>query len=363
MVEFEYTLLIVHNSAEVREDLIKLFDGTAPENMEALDMNIQYREYEGKISVHIHGDEGPKEEQRKLFIHTATSAQEYRMSWRDHLHHAVLLNLALPEDTFSEPRKETGMNLLKEIKRDHPQTEVIVFTDQMVANRAIEAVKNGAFYFIQQPQIYLEFVQALVARIIQMTEGTYLDTLTDLYNRRFFQNSLKDFWEESSHTTAYPRRDHRTDLSLIQIDLNDFKNINDTYGHPEGDKALHHIARIIAGSFRKTDVIGRIGGDEFAAIVPYTDHLKALEIAERLRYQIEVQQLELRRGNVQEKVRLTISAGVATYPQPNPVSNVEAFVKAADEALYHAKKEFKKNAVCGYRDNGMIFSVTLNGMK
>ncbi len=358
MAEFEYSLLIVHNDQQVTEDLVELFRGQSADHFEDSEIDIRYWEFEGMIRVHISTKDGPEEEERKLFIHTASSAQEYRMLWRDHIHHAVLLNLTLPEDPLSVPSREIGMNLLKEIRHDHPNSEVIVFTDQMVASPAIEAIRNGAFYFIQQPCIHLEFVQALVARIIQMTEGAYLDTLTGLYNRRFFESSLKNFWEESVGSGERGRRDRGGDLSLILIDLIDFRVVNDRYLHKGGDAALLHAARFLGACFRKTDILSRIGGDEFAVIVPYTDHRRALEAAERTRQQIQTSSLHLmhKTNNVIENVTFAISAGVATYPTPNTASTMDDLVKAADEALYHAKEKSNKNVVCGYDNDGQIFS-------
>ena len=356
MAEFEYNLLIIHNIKEVRDDIISLFGGGLPQNSKfPEDMIFTSREFVGNVMIESSDSENQQERSRKLYIHTATSAQDYRIHWSDHIHHAVLLNLALPEEEYTEPGKEIGMTLLKEIKRDHPETEVIVFTDLLVLNWAIEAVKNGAFYFIEQPRIPTEFVKALVVRIIQMTEKAHLDSLTALHNRRFFQSSLKNHWDEFNRIGEEKRIIQSKYLSLILIDFDDFKTVNDVCGHPGGDRALQLVAGKIEERFRKTDVKGRIGGDEFAVLLPHMDHLGALKLAERVRAEIERHgqgfEYEVRRN----RVDLTISAGVATYPIPNAFPELDQFISEADRALYEGKRKFGKNSVCGYGKDGKIY--------
>ena len=349
MAEFEYNILIIHNVKEVRDDLIEVFGGHLPQDTrQPDDMVSDYWEFEGLINVTLPMVKGPRKESRKLFIHTAASAREYRFRWRNHIHHVVLLNLTLPEDESARPQKEVGMDLLREIKQDHPDSEVIVFTEQMVLDRAIEAIENGAFYFIQQPHIYLGFVKTLVARIIQMMEGAYADPLTGLSNRRFFQSSLQNYWEEYFRISGDDRRERKGFLSLVMMDVDSFKRINDTHGHPEGDATLRFVAEMIDERFRKTDIKGRIGGDEFAVILPDTEHKDALNRAERLREKIKTESITSQKNEAEKEEPRTISAGVATFPVPNNVSDLEEFVKAADDALYFAKREFKKDCVCGY---------------
>ena len=124
-------------------------------------------------------------------------------------------------------------------------------------------------------------------------------------------------------------------LSIMMIDIDDFKKFNDSRGHIHGDIALKEISRILKENCRKMDIICRYGGEEFAVILPHTNKQDALFLAERIRKSVQEQEIL--------KNRFTISIGIASAPRD--VTEKESLVKKADEALYEAKRSGKNRVV------------------
>lgn len=148
------------------------------------------------------------------------------------------------------------------------------------------------------------------------------DSLTDLYNRQYLMERLEN---EMSRTRRYKRP-----LSLIMLDLDHFKEVNDRYGHLAGDAVLASTASIVSSTLRETDFAGRYGGEEFVIVMPETDIQGASEYAERLRRTMEGRKHEIPQG---EKISVTFSAGVAEMSG----GDTEELIALADEALYRAK--------------------------
>jgi two-component system cell cycle response regulator len=157
------------------------------------------------------------------------------------------------------------------------------------------------------------------------------DGLTGLYNYRHFHEVL-------THQVQVSRR-YEWPLSLLFLDIDDFKIINDTWGHPEGDLALKALAGFLETHVRQADMICRYGGEEFSVLMPQSSTTQAFHLADRLREEIAVTPIPVS----QTEVRLTVSIGVATL---EPHMSGEDLVKAADAGLYQAKKS-GKNRVCG----------------
>lgn len=162
------------------------------------------------------------------------------------------------------------------------------------------------------------------------------DELTKLYNHRYFVKSLNDELKRAGR--------YKQNLSLVMIDVDFFKNYNDTHGHLKGNDVLKEIARILAGTVRDVDIVARYGGEEFSIILPQTDKEKAVATAERIRAAVEG--FNFYKGETQPGGRVTISLGVATFPHDGKASS--DVVGRADEALYQAKRE-GKNRVCVYK--------------
>ncbi len=155
-------------------------------------------------------------------------------------------------------------------------------------------------------------------------EQAIRDPLTGLYNRRYFFEALEKEVQRSER--------YGSDASLALFDVDDFKRINDTCGHAVGDEVLREIGRIVEGLIRPTDSFARIGGEEFALLMPETKQLDALLIAERLRTAIC-------RHRIIPDRRVTLSGGVASCPQD--ASRREELERLADTALYWAKRHGK----------------------
>jgi len=162
-------------------------------------------------------------------------------------------------------------------------------------------------------------------------EMAITDGLTKLYTRRYLYGRLNDEVLRShrySHT-----------LSLLMIDIDKFKNLNDTWGHQAGDAMLVEIAAAIRKIIRVTDIAGRYGGEEFCIILPETPHNGAMIVAQRLRKTVEKSEVT----HNSQKIKATMSIGVATYPFHG--NSVETLIRSADRALYQAKHE-GRNRVC-----------------
>lgn len=160
------------------------------------------------------------------------------------------------------------------------------------------------------------------------------DGLTQLYVRRHFM-------EELAKELRRARRYHRP-LTVVMMDIDHFKRINDTYGHPVGDEVLRELGRRLRQSARQDDVLGRYGGEEFIAALVETNKERGLQAAERLRRSVEEQPFSTRAG----ALAVTISLGLASFPED--AEEMEDLIQKADQALYRAKEE-GRNRVVAYR--------------
>lgn len=158
------------------------------------------------------------------------------------------------------------------------------------------------------------------------------DGLTGLFNHRHVHELLREEFERS-HRTGEP-------IAVAMLDLDRFKRINDTYGHPTGDVILYETARIIGETAREIDMPGRYGGEEFIAILPNTVEEEAQQFAERVRQAVEG---HVYRDEANE-IRMTLSCGVASFPTEG-VDSPESLLKRADEALYVAKESGRNRVV------------------
>ena len=159
------------------------------------------------------------------------------------------------------------------------------------------------------------------------------DPLTGLYNRRFLEKRME---QEIS-------RSLRQDLALtvVLLDLDNFKHYNDLCGHLAGDKALKRTARILQHSAREMDIVTRYGGEEFCILLPGTSKKESLLVAERIRHAIEKESFP--REQSLPSGRLTASMGIATFPADG--NTPRALINAADIALYRAKTEGRNRTI------------------
>jgi diguanylate cyclase (GGDEF)-like protein len=175
--------------------------------------------------------------------------------------------------------------------------------------------------------------------VLERTERSAMtDWLTGLYNRGAFRASAL---RELRRAQRYRQR-----LSLLLFDLDDFKIVNDRYGHERGDLVLRETSRLVGKLVRDVDVAGRYGGEEFAVLLPETGREGAASVAERIRCAVAQQSWE--RGPLDEPIRMTISGGIAVYPEDG--GELNDLFRQADAALYRAKATGKDRIVWEYME-------------
>src|SRR5690606_850637 len=165
--------------------------------------------------------------------------------------------------------------------------------------------------------------QAIEGRLVEQQRLALLDMLTQLPNRQAYEQRLL---EEYERWKRYARP-----LALAVCDIDNFKSINDTFGHLAGDKVLRIIARTLTQRLRKTDFIARFGGEEFVILMPETDRQGALQIIEAIREAVASCPFHFR----DEPLSITLSAGIAEFAD---TTSPEAIFERADTALYQAKQ-------------------------
>ena len=173
------------------------------------------------------------------------------------------------------------------------------------------------------------------AQYQEMLAGSINDKLTGLFNRRYFD-------EIFSQQVALAERYHN-DFTILFLDIDDFKEINDTYGHVAGDRALAAIAQVIGEQKRTSDVAARFGGEEFVVLMPHTDNISGYIFAERLRREIET----LRIPFEDTLLQLTVSGGIASFPLNT--EKPRQLLQLADSAVYLAKGA-GKNTIAHYKE-------------
>lgn len=237
--------------------------------------------------------------------------------------------------TETRSAKMNGIEVSRAVQRASPETNVIVLTFYSFISSAIEAMEAGAYGYITKPLNISEIrivTQRAVERFFLLSANAdkdyyaqlvVLDGLTGLYNRRYFNELM---------TLEFSKLNRGQDvLSLIMIDIDNFKKYNDTNGHPAGDKLLKDAAQVFSSSVREIDSVCRYGGEEFAILLPQADKDEAALVAERLRAQVNLY------------LGSTISIGIASSPAD--AQDAQTLIDKADAALYQAKQT-GKNKFC-----------------
>ncbi|GGP87601.1 sensor domain-containing diguanylate cyclase [Shewanella ulleungensis] len=165
----------------------------------------------------------------------------------------------------------------------------------------------------------------------QLEELSQTDGLTQLHNRRHWQLCMEKEFERHSR--------YGDTSTLVMIDIDNFKQVNDKYGHPAGDKVIQHIAYLLKQSLRETDCAGRYGGEEFAVVLSKTTADEALHFTERLRQRIE--ESEVAFDN--RLIKVTVSLGINDLS--SQIDNSSNWLSGADKALYIAKQEGRNKSV------------------
>lgn len=161
-----------------------------------------------------------------------------------------------------------------------------------------------------------------------------MDPVTNIYNKRYFTERLQQEFSLAKR--------NKTELSLIMIDLDFFKKINDTYGHLAGDFILGKLSEVFSSMTRNEDIVARYGGEEFVAILPGSSEEGAVICAERIREKIAQTPFIFER----ETINITVSIGIATLDENNFFGSYEDFIEAADNCLYRSKKNGRNCTTC-----------------
>jgi len=257
----------------------------------------------------------------------------------------VMTDIVMPQ--FS------GIELLNAIKAINPGAQIIVMTSYASLDTALAALRAGAYDYLTKPFEDIDLITStterawekvqliqenkkLVAQLQMQTEFleqankqlkelAIRDGLTGLHNHRSFQEKMI---AELNRAQRYAKP-----FSLLFIDLDYFKTYNDTNGHLKGDDLLRELAKLFMQTFRKTDIVARYGGDEFAAILPETDKEQTRQLAAKL-HQLVAEHPFANRETMPGK-RITVSIGSSTYPADG--QNTHTLMSHADQVMYAAK--------------------------
>jgi diguanylate cyclase (GGDEF)-like protein len=245
-----------------------------------------------------------------------------------------------------------GMEICRRIKANarFDAHQVIVLSGYGSLDARVEALDLGADDYIIKPFHPLELLarvnasrrvvemqKQLVAMAERLEELSVRDALTGVYNRRHFGTALHNAFD---HSTRYQRP-----LSVAIIDVDRFKNINDSLGHQAADVVLAEVAKRFTRSVRSTDYLARYGGEEFVALLPETELDDALCFAEKLRQEVAAAPVELADGSA---VPVTVSVGAASLSHTTFTTPAE-MVAAADLALYRAKHNGRNRVEAEWR--------------
>lgn len=253
----------------------------------------------------------------------------------------ILLDVMLPELSGFEVCRQ-----LKENEDTFP-IQIVMITSLIDLNYKIRGIGVGADDYLVKP-IHKEelctrigalfkkknYLDHLREKIDAAVQAAIIDGLTGVYNRDYFNHFLKLEMKRSQR--------YRHPLSLLMIDVDNFKSFNDTHGHVAGDMALRQIGELLKKGLREIDLAARYGGEEFAAVLPYADQNTALMVAERLLSSI-------RKNNAATPTLCPcVSIGLAVSPMH--ANSAQALIIAADSALYSAKRN-GRNRIRMYEDN------------
>ena len=248
-------------------------------------------------------------------------------------HHVCLLDYRLNDD-------KDGLALLREARTAGNRTPTIFLTAETDPALDESALQAGAMDFL----VKSEFTPRMLARAVryaiklgetleQLRLLATRDPLTGLRNRREFERLLADEWLRSAR--------FKRSFALVICDIDFFKKVNDTYGHPAGDAVLKHVASLLTGQLRSVDHLARVGGEEFAIIMVETDARGAEETMKRLLVLMSESPCTL--PDSTQSISVTMSAGIAMMPVD--AEDTKALFEAADKALYTAKRTGRNRVI------------------
>jgi two-component system, cell cycle response regulator len=290
-----------------------------PDNLEIISTRLRFRGYE--VSLAERGEEAIAK------VHEEAPD-------------LILLDIMMPDmDGYEVARRIRA-------ERDLPYIPIIVVTARDSTEDKVTGLDAGADDYLTKPINFPE-LEARVRSMLrikrlqdqleeknrELEQLSISDGLTGLYNHRHLHEILAEEYERSRRTEE--------PMSVVMLDLDRFKDVNDTHGHQAGDRVLQELAAILRECAREIDKLGRYGGEEFMAILPDSDAEAGAVFAERVRELVENQRFEIQ---ADEPLRMTISAGVASFPD-HGADNPRRLVHQADLALYSAKHSGRNQVV------------------
>jgi len=233
-----------------------------------------------------------------------------------------------------------GLELVRETRKTLGKNELCIIAISSHEDEEMNALflKHGANDFIKKPFSKEEFscrinnsIEAL-ENLHALTNHANRDFLTGLYNRRYFYEHMAEYILEA--------KENAEQFSVAVVDIDNFKNINDTYGHNAGDKVIVSLADILRANLSHRDIIARFGGEEFCLVIKNTDTSHSLPILERLRTAVQNANIKI---DAHASLNITISIGLAAF---NEEDDLETSINQADMMLYKAKQEGKNRIAC-----------------
>jgi diguanylate cyclase (GGDEF)-like protein len=276
---------------------------------------------------------------RGFVIETASNGEEALHVVRENPPHLILLDVMMPI--------MDGYEVCRRIKQDDslPYIPIILVTARDSTQDKVEGLDAGADDYLTKPINFPE-LEARVRSMLRikrlqdeldqknrelelankrLRKLSITDGLTDLFNHRHIHELLHEEFERTRRSGE--------PLAVAMLDLDRFKLVNDTFGHPTGDVILYETARILRETAREIDMVGRYGGEEFVVILPGTDEEAAAQFADRVRVAVS----EYLFRDEANEVTMTVSGGVASFPGLD-IDHPDVLIKRADEALYAAKE-------------------------
>jgi diguanylate cyclase (GGDEF)-like protein len=234
-----------------------------------------------------------------------------------------------------------GIELAQVIRQidEYVSTPIVFLSSEEDFNKQIQARNFGGDDFLTKPikaKHLSALVQSRLERLKTLRSFMVRDSLTGLYNHTSVRGRL------AQEITRCDRQN--STLAVAMLDLDHFKEVNDTYGHPTGDTVLKSLARLLQQRLRHSDVVGRYGGEEFISILLDANKEDAYQVIDEIRQHFsKIQHYSSNQG----VFTVTFSCGIATVPE---FSTVHALIAAADQALYRAKANGRNQVVLANRD-------------
>jgi diguanylate cyclase (GGDEF)-like protein len=270
-------------------------------------------------------------------VYAVRDSREALVTAEEDMPDVILLDIIMPD--------LDGYEVLAGLKSSEKTRDIpVIFITGLDSTEAEEkGLALGAADYISKP-FHSPIVKLRVHNQIKMLEQyrmierlSMLDQLTELPNRRNFEARLRSEWGRAMR--------EQMPISMLMIDIDKFKNYNDTYGHQQGDAALVAVAKTLPEALRRpSDFAARWGGEEFIVLLPNTDQKGALDVAEHLRKLIEELDIPAPDDLI---TKVTLSVGIKTQTQ-DPDCTIDKFLMDADEALYEAKNT-GRNRICVYK--------------